>query len=469
MALDPTPQMSLTKPEPSVTPGPEWAQTLNAAIDAIDSHDHSPGKGKRIGTAGLNIDADLEFNGHDATELRSVRLNEQGAILADSLDKSCLYSKDGNLYWNNAGGASVQVTAGTAVNNSVSGAISSAAPGAYPYSVTASDAQRVLLVDTSSARTINLPAATTAVAFWIKDRVGSSASNNISVVPNGTDTIDGVNTTRRLAEAYGVWMFVSDGISNWTVAGMLQEIPAGSLQMFAGAAAPAGWLLCNGAAVSRTTYARLWTAIGATFGAGDGSTTFNLPDLRQRFPLGIAASGTGNALGATGGAIDHTHSVPAHHHAMGTGADLNVTSSGAHTHSIDHDHGSVTSGAGSPHSHTITDPGHAHSQVVTTISGSGTAVRADYAADATTGNQFAQGVNTGSSTTGITVNNESAHTHSVDLPNFTGTSGSTSHTHPSGNIAGRIGLVTGGVDGNAAMTSGAANPPFIALNFIIKA
>lgn len=85
---------------------------------------------------------------------------------------------------------------------------------------------------------------------------------------------------------------------------------AGELKMWAGAAAPSGFLLCDGTAYSRTTYASLFAAIGTAFGAGDGTTTFNVPDMRQRFPLGKATSGTGAVLGGSGGQVDHTHSVP---------------------------------------------------------------------------------------------------------------------------------------------------------------
>ena len=92
-------------------------------------------------------------------------------------------------------------------------------------------------------------------------------------------------------------------------AALAQAVPTGFIAPMALSAAPSGWLLCDGAAVSRATYAALFAAIGTTFGVGDGSTTFNVPDLRQRFPLGKAASGTGNTLGAAGGAIDHAHSV----------------------------------------------------------------------------------------------------------------------------------------------------------------
>lgn len=96
--------------------------------------------------------------------------------------------------------------------------------------------------------------------------------------------------------------------------------PAGVVLPFAGSTAPTGWLLCFGQAVSRTTYAVLFTALGTAYGAGDGSTTFALPDLRGRIPGGkdnmggsaasrltTAGSGVdGTTLGASGGAQTHT-------------------------------------------------------------------------------------------------------------------------------------------------------------------
>jgi len=87
------------------------------------------------------------------------------------------------------------------------------------------------------------------------------------------------------------------------------DVEAGTIVMTGRAAAPTGWLLCDGTAVSRTTYVDLFTAVGTAFGVGDGSTTFNLPDLRQRFPLGKATSGTGATLGGTGGNVDHVHGL----------------------------------------------------------------------------------------------------------------------------------------------------------------
>ena len=71
----------------------------------------------------------------------------------------------------------------------------------------------------------------------------------------------------------------------------------GIIQMYAGASAPTGWLLCDGSAISRTTYATLFGVISTTYGAGDASTTFNVPDMRGRIPAGV---GTGTGGGASG-------------------------------------------------------------------------------------------------------------------------------------------------------------------------
>lgn len=88
----------------------------------------------------------------------------------------------------------------------------------------------------------------------------------------------------------------------------------GTVMSTARTTAPAGWLYCQGQAVSRTTYARLFTAIGTTYGSGDGSSTFNLPDMRGRMPYGA----NGN-LGTKAGSTTHiltTNEMPAHSHSL---------------------------------------------------------------------------------------------------------------------------------------------------------
>jgi microcystin-dependent protein len=92
--------------------------------------------------------------------------------------------------------------------------------------------------------------------------------------------------------------------------------PAGVIQMYAGSTAPTNWLLCDGSAVSRTTYANLFSAIGTNYGTGDGSTTFNLPNLTNRMPIG-KGSGSFATLNNTGGAETFTLTsteLPSHTH-----------------------------------------------------------------------------------------------------------------------------------------------------------
>ncbi len=85
--------------------------------------------------------------------------------------------------------------------------------------------------------------------------------------------------------------------------------PAGAIICFGGAAAPSGWLLCNDAAVSRTTYADLFAVIGTTYGVGNGSTTFNVPDMRGIFVRGAGIAGTlTNANGSAFTAVLGTYS-----------------------------------------------------------------------------------------------------------------------------------------------------------------
>ena len=119
-------------------------------------------------------------------------------------------------------------------------------------------------------------------------------------------------------------------------------MPTGSLMPYAGASAPTGYLLCDGAAISRTTYATLFALVGTTYGAGDGSTTFNIPDLRGRVIAGQDDMGgssanrltgqtggvDGDVLGGSGGTethtltsseMEHTNSTPTVSHAVAGG------------------------------------------------------------------------------------------------------------------------------------------------------
>jgi microcystin-dependent protein len=194
--------------------------------------------------------------------------------------------------------------------------------------------------------------------------------------------------------------------------------PTGSIILWTTGTAPSNWLLCNGAAVSRTTYANLWNVLragGSTspYGNGDGSTTFNLPNLVGRVPFGADGNQDEfNFLGETGGTKTLTIAI----------ANLPV-----HNHSIDHNHAAFDTSSGGSHTHTYTDRGNTS----TTFSyGSGLG-------------QLSLAENTSGSYT--TSSSGSSHSHEINVPNFSGTSGNT-----------------------GSGTALPSLPPYIVLNYIIK-
>lgn len=97
--------------------------------------------------------------------------------------------------------------------------------------------------------------------------------------------------------------------------------PIGTVMMFAGNTAPSGFKICDGSAISRSTYSSLFNIIGTSFGSGDGSTTFNLPNLKGKIPVGLDSEDTDfEILGKTGGEKTHTLTVnemPQHSHSFG--------------------------------------------------------------------------------------------------------------------------------------------------------
>ena len=123
-------------------------------------------------------------------------------------------------------------------------------------------------------------------------------------------------------------------------------IPAGVIEMFAGSTAPVGWLICDGSAVSRSVYQNLFKVIGTAFGVGNSNTTFTLPDMRGRCPMGVGSgpSLTSRALAATTGAETVTLAIanlPAHTHTATIGAD-----SPTHAHTSN-----TVTGASANHQH----------------------------------------------------------------------------------------------------------------------
>ena len=151
-------------------------------------------------------------------------------------------------------------------------------------------------------------------------------------------------------------------------------MPTASLMPYAGSSAPTGYLLCDGAAISRTTYSDLFGIVGTTYGVGDGSTTFNIPDLRGRVIAGQDDMGgtsanrltnqtgglNGDTLGATGGNETHTLTIaqmPSHNHGggtVGTSHISDVSGGGERTHP--YNNGGSISSQGSDSAHNNVQP-----------------------------------------------------------------------------------------------------------------
>jgi microcystin-dependent protein len=151
---------------------------------------------------------------------------------------------------------------------------------------------------------------------------GGGVTNSATAPENPTNGDAWFNTTEGTLFIYyadgdsAQWVEASSNINNAEP----NQIPAGAIMAWSSSVIPNNWLLCDGSAVSRETYASLFAAIGTTYGTGNGTTTFNLPNLAGRTIVGRDATQTEfDILGETGGAKTHTlttSEMPAHSHEL---------------------------------------------------------------------------------------------------------------------------------------------------------
>ena len=186
-----------------------------------------------------------------------------------------------------------------------------------------------------------------------KSVTGSPNSSPVKVSDSAVDTSVSGNPWVELGTVRvnaSVTTISDANITDTRIFAIAALTPTGTVSDFAGLSAPSGWLMCYGQAISRTTYANLFSIIGTTFGAGNGSTTFNVPDLRGRVIAGqddmggtsanrltgsVTGSIDGDVFGSTGGQEAHT---------------LILTEIPSHNHNFN-DPG---------HNHGVYDPGHSH-------------------------------------------------------------------------------------------------------------
>jgi microcystin-dependent protein len=206
-------------------------------------------------------------------------------------------------------------------------------------------------------------------------------------------------------------------------------MPTGAMLEYAGSAAPTGWLLCNGAAISRTVYAALFAVLGTAYGAGDGSTTFNLPDRRGKFSVGVDGTYT---RGSTGGATSGT-----------------TSSNGSHNHGGNTGSTTLTTAQIPAHNHSVNDSGHQHWSGVNNGGGG------DYYGASTPANRTNNPSARYSLLGGITSDTSHLTSFSNSGISINNTGGGGGHDHT--------------ISSDGAHTHTVATvPPYLASNFIIK-
>lgn len=219
-----------------------------------------------------------------------------------------------------------------------------------------------------------------------------------------------------------IFTYYNDGTSSQWVEVLASSLPPSTQVMFVGTiaqtarvSAPDGWLLCEGQAVSRTEYVRLFNVIGTSYGSGNGTTTFNVPNIKGRLVVGKNA-GTFSTLGLTGGT--ETVTLTSSQTGLRAHSHPNTLSDPGHFHNTNH-------------SHTVGD--HSHGQLVTHTGAGGSAIRRDYKSD---GSSFTypQGANTyGSGGLTTSTNNPQSDTKTTGLSisnvNNTALNASSSHSN----------------------------------------
>lgn len=253
--------------------------------------------------------------------------------------------------------------------------------------------------------------------------VSNGGTGLATLTANNVMLGNGTSTPTFVAPSTSGNLLTSNG-TTWqsTAPAASAAVPTGSMMPYAGATAPTGYLLCDASAVSRATYADLFAVLSTTYGIGNGSTTFNLPDMRGRIPMG---AGTGTGLNSSGTGLPSGTAQTARTRGAWLGEETHLLTTAelaSHTHA--NTLSSSSTGAAGSHSHTF-------SKEVLTYRGSG-GDRYD---------PYPGSVWQGSAGAGLTLSTAADHTHTA--PTLTNASAGSDTRH-------------------------AIIPPCVVLNYIIK-
>ena len=223
----------------------------------------------------------------------------------------------------------------------------------------------------SQGAVCTLPAAS-AVATGFRVRVKNQSDGlSVTIARAGSDTIDGATGLR--VPGRSEIEVTRTGTGEWSVSKLPPHLVGEVIEWTTNSLPAGGWAWCNGVALSRSTHAGLFAEIGATYGAGDGSTTFNPPDRRGRVAAGKGDMGgasdagrltatyfgaAGTTLGNTGGSESHTLTVPqmpSHGHNISNKGEGQATQDGTDNTRMRDNAGTLTTdntGGGSAHNNT---------------------------------------------------------------------------------------------------------------------
>lgn len=313
--------------------------------------------------------ANLPMGGYKHTNVADATANNEYATLSQVISK-------GVIYCPTVGGTANAITlsSGLSIASYYAGltlefVVGTTNTGATTIALDGMAAKTVKRRATTDLGSTDLIAGTVAVIVYDGTNFQLISMRGIRT----TDINDNQVTTAKILDENVTTSKIADGAVTSAKLAAGAMTPSGIISAYAGSTAPTGWQLCHGQSISRTTYASLFTAIGTVYGSGDGSTTFNVPDLRGRVVAGQDDMGgtsanrltgftggvDGDVLGATGGVEAHTLTVPeipSHSHTISTAGNLSLTSGVA----------AANSGVNSPTTGS-TGGGGAHNNVQPTI------------------------------------------------------------------------------------------------------
>jgi len=221
---NPSPNMGLPIPAVGVDPGPQWAVDINSCLTLLDQHNHTPGSGVQIPTAGISVNSDFPFNDYNLTTIRSARFQAQGSPLSLPADLGCLYVSGADLYYNDTSGNQVRITQSGSVvgpTGSISGLNAPASASYVAINQTfvwQSAAATSADMDFGSATFRNITPSSNGVTVSPPASIGSNYSLTLPTLPSQTNIMT-LDTSGNIVGA-----FYPDG-STIAVAGQVLKVP----------------------------------------------------------------------------------------------------------------------------------------------------------------------------------------------------------------------------------------------------